>query len=243
MQKLITISKVTLNGAEINSVNSREVHSFLESKQQYADWIKNRLADFNENEDFTVHKFMNGKSTQIDYIVSMDIAKHLAMIERNEKGKQARQYFIECEKQLNTPLTFEEMVKQTIFLAEKRIEELQLKIEQDKPLVSFAKSIEASVDSVLISNYAKLLSDTENISIGQNKLFGWLRYAGYLMTGGDRHNVPYQKYIDNGYFEVSTSTFASSSGTHQRFTSKITGKGQIALAKKIVDAFSEREVA
>lgn len=57
------------------------------------------------------------------------------------------------------------------------------------------------------------------------------------MNGGERHNVPYQKYIDNGYFEVSTSTFASSSGAHQRFTSKITGKGQISLAKKIVEAF------
>lgn len=105
------------------------------------------------------------------------------------------------------------------------------------PYVSFAKSVEASIDGVLIGNYAKLLSDSEGVKIGQNNLFEWLRNSGYLITGGARHNVPYQKYIDNGYFEVTTQTFAGSTGAHQKFTTKITGKGQIALAGKIVDAF------
>lgn len=242
MQNLITISKTTLNGSEINSVNSREIHSQLEVKTPYSMWIQRAIEKyaFVEGEDFTTHKFVIGKTTQIDYIVTLDMAKELCMLDDSEKGRSFRKYFIDCEKQFNTPLTFEEMAKQTIFLADKRIKELEYKIETDKPLVSFAKSIEASVDSVLVSNYAKLLSDAENITIGQNKLFPWLRYAGYLMNGGDRHNVPYQKYIDNGYFEVSTSTFAGANGTHQRFTAKITGKGQIALAKKIVEAFSER---
>lgn len=105
------------------------------------------------------------------------------------------------------------------------------------PYVSFAKSVEASIDGVLIGNYAKLLSDSEGVKIGQNNLFEWLRNSGYLITGGARHNVPYQKYIDNGYFEVTTQTFAGNTGAHQKFTTKITGKGQIALAGKIVDAF------
>lgn len=107
------------------------------------------------------------------------------------------------------------------------------------PYVSFGKSVEASIDSVLIGNYAKLLSDSEGVSIGEKRLFEWLRANGYLITGGARHNVPYQKYVDNGYFEVTTQTFAGSTGAHQRFTTKITGKGQIALAGKIVKAFKE----
>lgn len=237
--ELITISKTTINGSEINSVNSREIHSELEVKTPYSNWIKRAIEKygFEENQDFTINKIVIRNNAQLDYIVTLDMAKELCMLDDSDKGRTYRKFLIQCEKDLNKPISFEEMAKQTILLADKRIKELELKIAEDKPLVSFAKSIEASVDSVLVANYAKLLSDTENVIIGQNKLFAWLRYTCYLMDGGDRHNVPYQKYIDNGYFEVSTSTFASSSGTHQRFTSKITGKGQIALARKIVEAF------
>lgn len=237
--ELITVSQTTINGADVNSVNSREIHSQLEVKTPYSNWIKRAIEKygFEENQDFTINKFVIRNNAQLDYIVTLDMAKELCMLDDSDKGRSFRKYLIQCEKDLNKPISFEEMAKQTILLADKRIKELELKIAEDRPLVSFAKSIEASVDSVLISNYAKLLSDTENVVIGQNKLFSWLRYAGYLMESGDRHNVPYQKYIDNGYFEISTSTFASPSGTHQRFTSKITGKGQIALARKIVEAF------
>lgn len=237
--ELIVVSKTMLNGAEVNSVNSREIHSELEVKTPYSNWIKRAIEKygFEENQDFTINKKVIRNNAQLDYIVTLDMAKELCMLDDSEKGRMFRKYFIECEKQLSVPQSFEEMAKQTIMLADKRIKELELKILEDKPLVSFAKSIEASVDSVLIGNYAKLLSDAENVIIGQNKLFEWLRNEGYLMHKGERMNVPYQHYIDNGYFEVSTSTFASASGTHQRFTTKITGKGQIALAKKIVEAF------
>lgn len=109
---------------------------------------------------------------------------------------------------------------------------------ENKPYISFAKSVEASVNSVLIGLFAKTLSEENGVKIGQNRLFEWLRKNGYLMdTIGERYNTPYQKYIDNGYFEVATLTFAGTTGTHQKFTTKITGKGQIALAQKIVDAF------
>ncbi len=120
---------------------------------------------------------------------------------------------------------------------------LEAMIEEQKPLVSFAKTVEASVDSVLIGTYAKLLSDAEGVKIGQNRLFEWLRENGYLIEGGARHNVPYQRYIDNGWFEVTTQTFAGTTGAHQKFTTKITGKGQIALAKKIVEAFRKEQAA
>ncbi len=117
--------------------------------------------------------------------------------------------------------------------------ELEAQAKANSAYVSFAKSVEASVDSVLIGNYAKLLSDSEGVKIGQNNLFDYLRASGYLIAGGARRNVPYQKFIDAGYFEVTTQTFAGSTGTHQKFTTKITGKGQIALAAKIVEAFKK----
>ena len=135
-----------------------------------------------------------------------------------------------------TPQTF----SQALYLAAEQaqqIETLQQKARADAPYVSFAKSVEASVDSILIGNYAKLLSDSEGVSIGQNRLFDFLRASGYLISGGARHNVPMQRYIDRGYFEVTTQTFAGSTGTHQKFTTKITGKGQVALADEIVEYF------
>lgn len=86
-------------------VNARELHTFLESKQQFADWIKNRIYkyDFIEGIDFVVfHKDMKnskGGRTSIEYAITVTMAKELAMVENNQKGKEVRKYFIECERQ------------------------------------------------------------------------------------------------------------------------------------------------
>lgn len=102
MTELIPINKADFNGAEINSVNARELHAVLESKQDFSTWIKKRLdeTDAVENVDFICfHKKMEANNaTMIEYILSTDIAKEIAMLERNEVGKKVRRYFIEFEK-------------------------------------------------------------------------------------------------------------------------------------------------
>ena len=145
------------------------------------------------------------------------------------------------EEVLNDPDTIIALA-QTLKAERAERKRLQAEKAANAGYVSFAKSVEASVDSILIGNYAKLLSDSEGVSIGQNRLFDFLRASGYLISGGARHNVPYQKHIENGYFEVTTQTFAGSTGTHQKFTTKITGKGQIALAGKIVEYFKGERI-
>lgn len=97
---LIQISTSNVGGELIETVNARELHKFLESKQEFANWIKNRIAQYGfvEGQDFTVDKTIIGRATQIDYYISLDMAKELSMVERNEKGRQARQYFIGCER-------------------------------------------------------------------------------------------------------------------------------------------------
>jgi anti-repressor protein len=117
----------------IKTVNARELHEFLESKRQYADWIKDRLDGFIEGVDFTVHKFVNGKATQIDYHITIETAKHLSMIERNEQGKKIRQYFIEVEKKANRPLTDIEMLERQLMIMKqqaKEIEEIKANVKQ-----------------------------------------------------------------------------------------------------------------
>ena len=104
MNELIALNQSSINGELQQTVNARELHAFLQSKQDFSTWIKNRVEqyDFLENQDFIkLHKKMEANNaTMIEYYITLDMAKELAMVERNDKGKQARQYFIECERKL-----------------------------------------------------------------------------------------------------------------------------------------------
>ena len=93
--------KLTKNEQGIETVNARELHEFLEVKSKFADWFKNRVSEFGfiENSDFvSVSKILESGGRSIEYHISIDMAKELSMLERNDKGKQARLYFIECER-------------------------------------------------------------------------------------------------------------------------------------------------
>ena len=98
MDSLIQITKNAINGAEvINSVNAREIHNYLGVKTRFNDWINRAIEkyDFIENIDYSI--LSNGNSK--DFVVTLDMAKELAMLENNPKGKETRKYFIEFEKQ------------------------------------------------------------------------------------------------------------------------------------------------
>lgn len=100
MNELIRIG--TSKGGK-RTVNARELHEFLEVGKDFSTWIKGRILkyDFVENRDFIrVRSVPQNGGIVIDYHVTLDMAKELSMVERNEKGKQARQYFIECERRL-----------------------------------------------------------------------------------------------------------------------------------------------
>ena len=106
MNELIPLQPQTINGNAVETVNAKELHEFLEVRSKFADWIKNRISeyDFTVNQDFTtVSKNLENGGRSIDYYITLDMAKELSMVERNEKGKQARKYFIECEKKLTQP--------------------------------------------------------------------------------------------------------------------------------------------
>ena len=97
----VTTQVFEKNNTVINAVNFRDVHIYLESRQDFSDWAKRRLADFEEGIDYITHKFMVKDNTVVDrieYIVSIDVAKNAGMLERNEKGRAFRKYFIETER-------------------------------------------------------------------------------------------------------------------------------------------------
>ena len=102
------------------------------------------------------------------------------------------------------------------------------KIEEQRPLVEFADKVSNSSNLIDMGKMAKLLKD-ENINIGRNRLFEWLRKKDILM----RNNIPYQRYIDGGYFQVKESTFETPYGTKTQQTTYVTGKGQIYITEKL----------
>lgn len=245
MKELIRIDRTQINGAEVNSVNARDLHKVLESKQDFSTWIKKRLdeVDALENVDYMkLHKKMELSKTgqiAIEYALSIDISKEIAMLERNEIGKKVRRYFIEVEKAYKQTFVVPQTLSEALYLAAvqaKQIEALELEAKANKPYISFARAVEASVDSALIGDYAKCLSD-DGVKVGGRRLFSWLRDNRYLSAD----NKPYQEFMDKGYFELIPYTYATSTGTHTKYTTKITGKGQIALANKITKHFA-REV-
>ncbi|WP_103644919.1 antA/AntB antirepressor family protein [Campylobacter concisus] len=108
MNEIITISQTMINNTEVNSVNARDLHEVLESDTKFSDWIKRRLDETDAilNADYiivsqkreTITEYGKKASIITEYILTTDIAKEIAMLERNEKGKQVRRYFIEVEK-------------------------------------------------------------------------------------------------------------------------------------------------
>ena len=106
MTQLIPFHSQTIDGNAVETVNARELHSFLESKQDFSNWVNNRIKQygFAENTDYLLNKIIvqvpSGKKYKNEYFLTLDMAKELSMVERTEKGKQARQYFIECERKL-----------------------------------------------------------------------------------------------------------------------------------------------
>ena len=108
MEQFFNFELKTINQEKINTVNARELWKKLESKQQFADWIKNRIEKYGfiEGEDYIMlHKIMKpekstvlGGFNKIDYFLTIDMAKELCMVENTDWGRKFRKYFIECEK-------------------------------------------------------------------------------------------------------------------------------------------------
>lgn len=100
---LINIEQTAIGGDLIETVNARELHEFLEVGRDFTNWIKGRIEQYGfvEGQDFTpILAKSSGGRPSTEYHITLDMAKELSMVERNEKGKQARQYFIECERKV-----------------------------------------------------------------------------------------------------------------------------------------------
>lgn len=219
------------------AVSARDLHDFLEVGARYNDWFP-RMCEygFTEGEDY--YSFLSnrvdglsGKPRQ-DAVLTIDMAKEICMIQRNEKGKQARQYFLQIEKDWNSP---EKVMARALQIAETKLKTLETKVAADAPKVLFADAVSASHTSILVGELAKLLKQN-GVEIGQHRLFAWLRENGYLIRrNGSDFNMPTQRSMELGLFTVKETAITRSDGAVTvSKTPKVTGKGQQYFIQKFL---------
>lgn len=228
MNEIITVN------FDNETLSARELHKAVGSTERFANWFDRQLQyGFEEGSDYLGCKTFNtlAKQELQDYDLSIDMAKQICMVQKNENAKKIRHYLIELEKAWNTP---DQVMARALKMADKTIKSLEQKIEEQKPLVAFANKVSDSSNLIDMGKMAKLLKD-EHIKIGRNRLFEWLRRKEILM----KNNVPYQRYIDGGYFEVKESVYETAYGSKTNITTFVTGKGQIYLTEKLRKEFGE----
>lgn len=241
MNELIKVTE----GADRITVSGRDLHEFLEVGTAYKDWFP-RMCEygFTEGTDFNPLKIERVQQEGdravsrevMDHQLTIDMAKEIAMLQRTEKGKQARQHFLDVERRWNSPEAVFARALQMAHrtLAEVRGENMSLReaIESQRPKVVFADAVSVSKTSILVGDLAKLIKQNGH-DIGQRRLFEWLREHDYLMKLGASRNMPTQKAMDRGLFEVKESTISNPDGTVRiTKTTKVTGKGQIYFVSK-----------
>lgn len=238
------VIKVTVNDNHEPIVYGRQLHEALGVKTRYNDWF-NRMTEYGfiENQDYLAitqkRVTAQGNSTnQVDHVIKLDMAKEIAMIQRTDKGKEVRQYFIQVEKDFNSP---EKIMARALLMADKKIHKLETQIEADKPKVLFADAVSASHTSILVGELAKLISQN-GYKIGANRLFSWMRENGYLIKRkGSDWNMPTQRSMDLKLFEIKETNVQHADGhISVNKTPKVTGKGQQYFINKFL---SEDEVA
>lgn len=242
MNKIIRVNY----DSEQPAVSARDLYGVLEIKERFSAWME-RLLNYFGNEEMTSvltpTEVQNNGGVQIrdlqDYEMSVDMAKHICLMSRTEKGKQCRQYLIDLEKAWNTP---EQVFARALKMADKTIDKLKTDnaalledVNRMRPKEIFADAVSVSDTAILIGELAKILKQN-GVDIGQNRLFEWMRNKGYLIRrSGVDYNMPTQKSMEMGMFEIKERTIKNQDGSIRiTKTVLVTGKGQQYFINKFL---------
>lgn len=204
-------------------VSARDLHKFLENCDNINTWFKRQSerAMLIKNEDFERVAILQPSGQKgFDYALTLSSAKEIAMLNGGDKGKEARLYFIACEKKLKEvttkPKTRRELAEENLNLIIE-IEEKDAILLENAPKVEFFNQVVDSKTAISMNDAAKTL----NLGIGRNTLFEFLRKEKVLMN----NNTPYQKYIDVGYFRVVETKFQKRGDTCINLKTLVLQKG------------------
>ena len=236
--------KIDTSDAERITVSARDLYEFLEATERFNSWF-DRMKQYGltEGEDFNPLKSLRvqtegNREVQRevdDYQLTIDTAKQIAMLQRNEKGTQARKYFIQVENAWNSP---ERVMARALEIAHKTIATLEIENKEMKPKALFADAVAQSDTSILVYDLAKLICQN-GVKIGGNRLWTWLRDNGYIF----KHSCePTQKSMEMKLFEVIERT-VQRSGHDPKVTrtTRVTGKGQVYFINKVLQEYGNQK--
>ena len=240
-----TMIQIHYENADRPTVSGRELWEALEVETPYKKWF-DRMAEygFSENLDFWTNlSESTGGRPSTDHQLTIPMAKELCMLQRTEKGKFWRQYFIGVEEKWNSSEAIMARALQLSNVKLKQLEttvtDLQKQVEQDKPKVLFADSVTASSSSILIGELAKLIKQN-GVDMGQRRLFAWMRENGYLIKRcGSEYNLPTQRSMERGLMEIKETSVIHYGYTTISKTPKVTGKGQVYFINLLVGQRTE----
>lgn len=226
MQELI---KISTNDKGQQVVSAKDLHRGLKVSTDFTTWCK-RMFDYGFEEDLDFTPFMRkstGGRPSVDYVLTIDCAKEISMLQRSKIGKLIRKYFIECERKLIPPkqLSRKELAYMVIE-AEEKAERLQLEIDtKHKPRSEFVDQVFGSDSLITVGQASKSLG----LGFGRNTLFKKLRERGVLFKNT---NEPKQEFVDRGYFKVKEKVFTTDDGkTKIKLQTFVTQKGLGYIAK------------
>ena len=236
--------KINTTDSERITVSARDLYEFLEATERFNSWF-DRMKQYGltEGEDFNPLKSLRvqtegNREVQRevdDYQLTIDTAKQIAMLQRNEKGTQARKYFIQVENAWNSP---EKVMARALEIAHKTIATLEIENKEMKPKALFADAVAQSDTSILVYDLAKLICQN-GVKIGGNRLWTWLRDNGYIF----KHSCePTQKSMEMKLFEVIERT-VQRSGHDPKVTrtTRVTGKGQVYFINKVLQEYGNQK--
>lgn len=235
MNELITVNADTM------TVSARDLHKALEIEKRFSAWFETNCVGFVEGEDFSrvylkvqANRY-GGEQELQDYALSLDMAKHICLMSRTEKGKQCRQYLINLEKAWNDPAQVMaralKVADQTIAQLSARAEQLEIENKAMQPKAIFADAVSASDTSILVRDLAKIIKQNGK-EMGEKRFYKWLREHGYIIKGSTQ---PTQRAMEMGLFEIVERTVQRADMPPiVTSTTKITGKGQQYFINKLL---------
>ncbi|MBI5922934.1 MAG: phage antirepressor KilAC domain-containing protein [Betaproteobacteria bacterium] len=238
---LIPIEEKKVGAELVATVSARALHAWLGNRQEFSHWIEARIDQFGfvQGVDFMrddaedqEHQHSRSLFSDSDCRITLDMAKELSIIECNDKGRQARQYLIACERRLkaNTAgpevlqvLSDPSVLRTLLQEFTERVIAMEAKAKEDAPKVAFHDALLRTTNAQGVQEVAKILG------VGAVKFFDWLRRAGILM----HNNLPYQCHIDAGYFKVVQRSFINKHDQKQLYArTLVTAKGLTYLQRR-----------